>query len=194
MSAEAALSHGATASRILDGVLELLRDQRLSDLTLEAVAEVAAVSRQTVYRHFGSRDGLVRAVVLREEARLADEAERAVEGAETLEGAILAAVTTLLEGVRRHPLIDRLLTDEPEALLPFLTLGQEPVLGAAHSIVTELLARFLPGRPQEVRDLADVLSRLVISYTIAPGERTSAEVGQLAARIVHNGLAGMPLD
>ena len=179
----------ATHGRILDAVLDLLRDHRLRDLTLEHVAERAGVSRQTVYRHVGSRDGLLRDVVLREEARLADRARTAVGEADSLEQAVVAATTAMLEGVREHPLIDRLLVDDPETLLPYLTLGKGPVLSTAGTIVAELVRQYVPEGEAVVDDVADVLSRLVISYTIAPGERTPAEVGRLAARAVMGGLA-----
>ena len=85
--------------------------------------------------------------------------------------------------------IDRLLADDPETLLPYLTLGKGPVLSTAGTIVAELVRQYVPDGESVVDDVADVLSRLVISYTIAPGERTPAEVGRLAARAVVDGLA-----
>lgn len=179
-----------TRAAVMDAVLVLLRTQRLRDLTLEDVADHARVSRQTVYRHFGSRDGLLREVVLREEQRLADGARAAVVGVANLEDAVSASVTALLEGVREHPLIDRLIADDPETLLPFLALGQGPVLSTAVTIVAELVRTYLPERAHLVDDVADVLSRIVISYTIAPGGRRPAEVGRLAARVVSGGVAG----
>lgn len=174
----------------MDGVLEILRTQRLRDLTLEDVADRAGVSRQTVYRHFGSRDGLLREVVLREEERLADRARAAVADETTLDAAVVAAVTALLEGVREHPLIDRLIADDPETILPYLTLGRGPVLSTAGTIVAELVRMYLPDRLDLVDDVADVLSRMVISYTIAPGSRAPETVGRLAARVVCSGLVG----
>lgn len=180
----------------MDAVLDVLRDTRLRDLTLEDVAANAAVSRQTVYRHFGSRDGLLREVVLREERRLAERAREAVEGIPTLAAAVTAAVTALLEGVREHPLIDRLIADDPEILVPLLTLGRGPVLSTSVEIVAELVGRYVsdgddlvePDGDHRVGDVADVLSRLVISYTIAPGGRSPADIGQLGARLVCDGL------
>lgn len=180
----------ATPERILDAVLGLLWHQRLRDVTVENVAAAAGVSRQTVYRHFGSRDGLLRAVVIREESRLAMAARSAVADVDDLEQAVALATSELLTSVRQHPLIDRLLADDPETLLPYIALGGGPVLGTAGSIVRELLEHFLPDEPELAGELADVLSRLVISHTIAPGERSPSEVGRLAARMVHGGLAG----
>ena len=168
----------------------ILWHRRLRDITVEDVAESAGVSRQTIYRHFGSRDGMIRAAVVREEEWLAESARAAVADVGTLSEAVAVATTELLANVRRHPLIDRLLADDPETLLPYLALGRGPVLGTAGTIVAELVDRFLPHRTELVEELADVLSRLLISYTIAPGDRSPADVGELAARVVCGGVAG----
>ena len=53
--------------RLLDGALRCVASIGLGRLTVEDVAEASAVSRQTVYRYFGSRDALIEAVILREE-------------------------------------------------------------------------------------------------------------------------------
>lgn len=175
---------------MLDATLDLLGHRALRDISVEDVAAAAGVSRQTVYRHFGSRDGLFRAVVVREEQRLAEVARTAVADVERLDEAVAVATTALLRSVRQHPLLDRLLADDPETLLPYLALGQGPVLGTAGAIVAELVHRFLPQQAERVAELAEVLSRLLISYTMAPGDRSPDEVGQLAARVVVGGLAG----
>jgi AcrR family transcriptional regulator len=52
----------STRDAILDAAVHLLAD-RGSGVTLEHVAEEAGVSRQTVYVHFGSRTGLLIAMV-----------------------------------------------------------------------------------------------------------------------------------
>ena len=181
-------ARGRTPERVMDALLDLLVAHRLRDVTLEDVAERAAVSRQTVYRHFGSRDGLIRAVVVREETRLAGRAREAVANVQTLDRAVVRAVTALLTGVREHPLIDRLIADDPETILPYLTLGKGPVLSTAGTIVGELVRHYAPVDDVVVDELAEVLSRLVISYTVAPGHRTPEEVGALAARLVRGGL------
>lgn len=49
---------GSAREAILDAAADLLRE-RGSGVTLEEIAEHAAVSRQSVYLHFGSRTGLM---------------------------------------------------------------------------------------------------------------------------------------
>jgi len=48
---------------MLRAAFELWLDRPYDEVTLDAVAELAGVSRQTVLRHFGSKEGLVVAVV-----------------------------------------------------------------------------------------------------------------------------------
>lgn len=48
-----------TRQRILDAALGILRAQGAEQLTVEAAADLAGVSRKTVYNHFGSRYELI---------------------------------------------------------------------------------------------------------------------------------------
>lgn len=170
--------------------IDLLRESDLSDLTLEAVARTAGVSRQTLYRHFGSRDGLIEAVVLHEEEALTRAAIAAVEHAATLEEAIRLAITSLLEGARAHPLIDRLLISDPGEVLSLLALGEGPVMSTAGPIVRNLLAQFVPDLgPSRSAALGEMLSRLVVSYTIAPAGQSPIEAADMIADLVMGRLA-----
>ena len=51
-----------TGARILDAARQLLADEATRDLSMEAVAQRADVSRLTIYYHFGSRAGLLEAL------------------------------------------------------------------------------------------------------------------------------------
>jgi AcrR family transcriptional regulator len=51
-----------TRSRILDATIDLLSDQSEAALTIAAVAAKAGVTDRTVYRHFDTREELLRAV------------------------------------------------------------------------------------------------------------------------------------
>jgi AcrR family transcriptional regulator len=52
-----------TSLIILEAVTEILRQADLAAVTFAEVARVAEVTEQTVYRHFASRDALIRAFV-----------------------------------------------------------------------------------------------------------------------------------
>ncbi len=50
-----------TRRKVLDGVLELVSDGSLDDLSIPAVAQRSGVSVATIYRHFPTRDDLLTA-------------------------------------------------------------------------------------------------------------------------------------
>jgi AcrR family transcriptional regulator len=62
-----------TRIRILDATAELYSERLAAEIGLEQIAARAAVSVQTVLRHFGSRDGLVEAALAHALASVAEE-------------------------------------------------------------------------------------------------------------------------
>lgn len=65
-----------TAQRIVTAALQLIAQQGVKKTDLDAVAHQAGVTRVTVYRYFGDKQGLVRAACL----RIADVFQRAAGG------------------------------------------------------------------------------------------------------------------
>lgn len=181
-----------TRDRILDAALVAMAAHGLHRLSLEDVAREAAMSRQTVYRYFGSKDALVTAVILREEAGFLERMADAVEAHEDLRPAMEAAIVAGLRAAREHPLLDRLLATEPEALLPFLTTGGGPVLSAARPAIQELLEQRLPHvASTTLHRVADATTRLFISYAINPPDD---EIEDVAAGLVDLILHGLKTE
>jgi Bacterial regulatory proteins, tetR family len=50
-----------TRERILEAVVECLNDEKREDLTIEDVAGKAGVTKRTIYRHFATREDLLKA-------------------------------------------------------------------------------------------------------------------------------------
>ncbi|WP_052667442.1 TetR family transcriptional regulator [Nitriliruptor alkaliphilus] len=181
------MSSEDTRLRILDAALTVMSRYGLARLALEDVAREAGVSRQTVYRYVGSRDGLISDTIVREEQAFFDRMREAAAEHDRLRPALEASIAAALRLAREHPLLDRLLATEPEALLPFLTDGSGPVLSAARPVVIEVLGRFVPHlSAADLARTADAASRLIVSYAISPAEEP---VEELAA-----GLAAMMAD
>ena len=63
---------------LLDAAREELRQRRWADVTMADVAATAGVSRQTLYKEFGSREEFAQALVLREADNLLDAVEQAM--------------------------------------------------------------------------------------------------------------------
>jgi AcrR family transcriptional regulator len=178
-----------TRDRILDAALATMASHGLHRLTLEDVAREAGMSRQTVYRYFGNKDALVTAVILREEQDLLAQMARAIEAHTDLRPAMEAAIVAGLEAARAHPLLDRLLATEPEALLPFLTTGGGPVLSAARPVISELLEQRLPHvATPTLHRVADATTRLFISYAINPPDDDITDVAAGLVDLILHGL------
>lgn len=178
-----------TGSQILDATLDALAEVGLARLGLEDVAARAGVSRQTVYRWFQNRHGLISATIVREEQRLLDEVTRAAGHHHGLEDALVVALETLLTWTRDHPLLGKLLAEEADLLLPFLTSGDAPVLGIGRQALLDVLGEWLPAGA-DTRTAADVLARVMLSYAIdPPAEAPDVMAASLASLFVH-GVAG----
>src|ERR687891_674983 len=98
-----------TRARILDAAFRSVASFGLSRFTVDDVARLAGLSRQTVYRYFDSKDTLVMALVYREEEALLEGVRAAHALHDRLEDAMREAVLYCLRTAREHPLLDRLL-------------------------------------------------------------------------------------
>lgn len=156
----------------------------LARLSLEDVAEAAGVSRQTLYRHFGSRDGLLRALVLREEEWFIERVVAAAAPHPDVEEAVAAGVCAALDAAREHPLLQRLLREEPGEILPLVVLGKGPVISAARPVVAEILSDRLDAVEDEVDALADTCTRLLVSHVLDPTDESPKVVGRRIARLI----------
>lgn len=173
-----------TRARILDAAFDRVSEVGLAALTLEDVAGSAGVSRQTVYRHFGSREGLVEALILREERWFIDRVVAAADKHRDVGEAIAAGVSAAIVAASEHALLQRLLRTEPESIVPLIVLGEGPVISAARPVVENLLATRLAVPEQDIVAMADVCSRLLISYVLDPGTEGPQVTGERIARFV----------
>lgn len=180
-------------ARILDAALRATAAHGLGRLSLEDVAREAGVSRQTLYRYFAGRDALIAAVLLREEEAFLDAVRAAADAHTDLRPAVEAAIAAALRAARGHPLLDRLLATEPEALLPVLLTDRGPVLGAARPAIEALLSERLPNLPAAtIARAADATARLLTSYAVNPPEDDVDDVAAGLADLILFGLHKEP--
>ncbi len=180
-----------TRAAILDATLAVAATEGIGGLTLELVANEADVSRQTVYRYFGNKRALVSAVILREEEDFISAVLDAVDGNTELRPKMERAIATVLRLARDHPLLDRLLESDPEALLPFLTTSTGPVLSALQPVLRQLLSEDLPHLDEaQLEVAADAHARLLVSYGINPPDVPVDELASYLADLIVNGVKG----
>ena len=146
-----------SAAAVLDAAVSVLG--RSPDASMEQIAAAAGVTRPTIYAHFGSREGLVAAVL----DRVTDEALVAIEAAALDEGpaadALVRFIDATWEVFERTPAL--------------LHLAGEPTDAAAdaarHEPVTEHLTRLIR-RGQRSREFDPGLpASWLVTATIALG-------------------------
>jgi AcrR family transcriptional regulator len=103
--------------RILDAVELLLRQSGFSAVNVMAVAAQAGVSRQTVYSHFGTREELVSQAVIRINARVLDEVNRAVGGLADAGDYLVEFMVAVRGQFRRNQVLGTLLLDDQHSPL-----------------------------------------------------------------------------
>lgn len=176
--------------RILDAAVELAAIHGLRRLSVAEVARRARLSRPTLYKHFPTRDALVAAAVEREAAAMALAIQQVVEPMDDPRAAVEAGVLTALRLAREHPLLDRIVRTEPEALVPLLTTDAGPVTAALRRPVEHMVACRLPHLDAVAsRRLADVLVRLLVSYALSAPDDPPEVVAALVAAFLIDGAA-----
>jgi AcrR family transcriptional regulator len=158
------------------------------------VAGLAGVSRQTLYKEFGSRDEFAQAFVIHEGERFLDAVEAAVrEHLDDPRAAVGAALEVFLRSAGEDPMIKVLLNDDGTGgMLPFVTTQGMPVVEWATARLTAAIQDSWPGAPEaNTRLLAESLVRLAISYVTAPSgspETTAASVVALLGPYIDSAL------
>jgi AcrR family transcriptional regulator len=165
----------------------------LARLSVGDVARRAGLSRQTLYKHFASREELITRAVVRETGRLVEQVIAAAEPIEDPVASLEVAIATALRLVRGHPLLDRLIATEPEALLPLLIDAPGTVQGAVGAIARRMLEDRLPDvAPAAIAGGADVLSRMLLSYAVRPPDQPVEQVAAFLAAAIAGGVASSP--
>jgi len=168
-----------------------------SEITMSHIAETAGVSRQTLYKEFGSRAEFAQAFVIHEGERFLDGVDAAVrEHLDDPRAAIGAALAKFLHSAGEDPLVRILLSDDGTGgMLPFVTTQGMPVVQWATARLTTTIAEGWPqAPPAKVKLLAETLVRLAISYITAPSEApetTAAKAGELLGPFIDDALGSV---
>jgi AcrR family transcriptional regulator len=156
---------------LLDAMRDQLRTRPWAEVTMAQVAQAAGVSRQTLYKEFGSRHELAQAYVLREVDRFVTTVQHAVStNLDDPVTALSAAFDVFLAAAAEDPLVRAVVSgDGGDELLALVTTQGQPVLERA---TAQLAAFLLGGWPTlgepDARLLAEGVVRLAISSAALP--------------------------
>lgn len=168
---------------LLDAARDELNDRSWSGITMADIARAAGVSRQTLYKEFGSRDEFSQALVLREAERFLVAVQDAV-GAhlEDPAKALSAAFDVFLTAAAENPLIRTIVKGEgAEGLILLFTSHGEPVVqGAAERLTAIIVSGWPLVQRRDAEILSECLVRLAISYAALPKGPASMTADSIA--------------
>ncbi len=157
---------------MLDAVKSCCERWGIEKVTIDDIAAAAGVSRATIYRLYpGGKDVMFEALRVRELEDFFAVLRERVAGAETVEDLLVRTVVAATQELRADDHLALMLASEPGATVSELTVDGLPrIIRFATAFLAPMAEPYL-GRTR-ARAVIDVLSRLTISYFLAP----SAEV------------------
>lgn len=120
-----------TRDRILRGAVKAFHANGLASSTMAEIADRAGIGRATLYRHFGSKDEILQALVLREARDLFDQLEQVAFQEDSPNGMLDTMLPVAFDFLRGHRLLQRVFRNEPELAIPYLTNKSSGLLTAA---------------------------------------------------------------
>ena len=170
-----------------------LVDRGWSAVTMADIASSAGVSRQTLYKEFGSRDDFAQAFVVHE----AEGFIAAIEGALDAHrddplAALTAAFGLFLTAAAGDPLVRAAIAGDGE-MLPFVTTHGQTLVQSAAARLCDAIATRWPQAPQhDAALLSECLVRLAISYAtlpIDPAGMTASSIAELLGPYIDRALS-----
>lgn len=156
-------------TRICRAFLTCVAATGLRATSVDDVAIEAGCARATIYRVIpGGRTGLLIAAVDHGLAAIIGACIDAAAGAPDLHDAVAVSISTATSMLAESSALQRLLIEEPGAILPFLSFdGLNPVLDRVALWSPLLFGRFVS--ETQAREAADWVARVVLAQLRTPG-------------------------
>jgi AcrR family transcriptional regulator len=190
MSEKPANDPASGRERTLDATEVCLQRFGLAKTTIADVAQAAGLSRATIYRQFGNRDGLLLAVAARDAERTASDAEFYLQQFDDVGSWIVEGMLFCLREIPKRPVLSQFLAPQEFGAASRLILTSERMLAIGAEMLRPI---FEPARREcllqqglELDSLMEWVLRILMSYLAVPGPaaRTEEDFRQLLGRLL----------
>lgn len=157
--------------RVLDALRVCCDRWGFDRITIDDIAAEAGISRATVYRLFpGGKDVIYQAFNSRETQRFFVELNAHVAAADDLEDLVVAILVEATNGLRRDDHLQTMLASQPNEVVKQMSMDDLPrIIEVATAFFTPLAASHIDA--ERAGELAEFLTRLVLSYFFSPSQR-----------------------
>ena len=160
----------ASLDPLLDAATTCFSRHGVRRTSVPDIAREAGVERTTVYRQAGNVPRIVQLLMARELHRLVEALPDSVLGADGPE-VLVDVLATVVSYGRNHPVLAKVLADEPELIGPFLVTEALPMIDAIAGLIAPILGAAMDAGELARRDplaVAHALVRMCLSYLLAP--------------------------
>ncbi len=160
----------ASVDPVLDAAARCFARHGVGRTSVQDIARELRVDRTTVYRQVGTKDAIVRLLAGRELHRLLADLPGQLTGLRGPE-AVVDLLASVIEFGRSHPVLQKVLVDEPELIGPFIVAELPQMIDLVALAATPLLQAAMDAGELATRDasrLAQMLVRLCMPLLLAP--------------------------
>ena len=161
-------SHANVEDRIINAAKACCERWGVAKVTVDDIASEAGVSQATLYRFFpDGKNVLFEALRRRETTDFFELLMAGLHETQTLEDLVVAAVSLATRALRDDEHLRLMLASEPGEVVTDLTVAGLPrIVAVASTYLVPVFAPYLDD--DHAAELAEWLSRLVISFFLAP--------------------------
>lgn len=186
----------AIDTQLLEAALDCFGTFGIRKTSLTDVAEQAGVSRSTVYRVFGDKEGLVRSVLQSEVQRFLALHDATVPAGASLTETLRHTIAFTLTYLNEHRVFQRVVAREPEQLMEIVVQrpGQPSVIELIRPAAVDRLMS--SGNADDlgvpIEQAAEWMVRAAVSMLLTPSSvlRDPADI----ATLIVNGIARVPVN
>ena len=181
----------ASVDPYLDAAVRCFARHGIGRTSVQDIARELRVDRTTVYRQVGNVSSIVRLLAGRELHRFLADLPSRLSGLRGPE-AIVDLLAAAIEFARAHPVLRKVLADEPELIGPFIVAELPLMIDLMAAAATPLLHAAMEAgelAPRDPDHLAQMLVRVCIPLVLAP---PSGDVAAVLAELLLPALTPQP--